>query len=127
LETIIEMNALIGSVPVEEMAGVALGPINAAANGGGVGVLAWEPMRLVHSRVGQSAGAGDNIGEPIDANCTSADVVSGAVEPAIQNAAPAAATPAMYAVRVIVELRSWVGIVVSPWFLVICVGALAAS
>jgi hypothetical protein len=40
LETKIDMNALIGSVPVEEMDGAALGPIKAAANGAGVGALA---------------------------------------------------------------------------------------
>jgi hypothetical protein len=100
-----EMNALIGSVPVEETAGAALGPINAAASGLGVGVLAGAPKRLLHNTVGQSAATGESIGEPIDVNCTSADA-SGAVVPAIQNAAPAAATPATNAVRVIVELRS---------------------
>jgi hypothetical protein len=112
------MKALIGSNPVDEMVGAALGPINAAANGPGVGVLAWEPMRLLHSRVGQSAGAGESIGEPIDDNCTSGDAMPGAVVAAIQKAAPApaTATPATNAgrtMRVTVELRPRVDITIS--------------
>jgi hypothetical protein len=110
------MKALIGSNPVEEMVGAALGPINAAANGPGVSVLAWEPMRLLHSRVGQSAGAGESIGEPIDANCTSGDAMPGAVVAAIQKTAPATATPATNegrTMRVTVELRPWVDITIS--------------
>src|SRR5882757_9932025 len=118
LETNIEISALIGSIPVEVMEGAALGPISAANSGPGVGVLAWEPMRLLHSRVGLSAGAGESIGEPIDTNCTcgAAATSSGPVVAAIQNAAPATATPAMKAVRVTVELGCWVDITISLAF-----------
>src|SRR5882757_3343059 len=118
-ETNIEISALIGFIPGDEtMEGAALGPISAANSGPGVGALAWDPMRLLHNRVGQSAGAGESIGEPIDANCTCGDAAtsSGPVA-AIQNAAPAIATPAMKAgrtMRVAVELRSWVDITISP-------------
>jgi hypothetical protein len=76
-------------------------------------------MRLLHNKVGQFAGAGESIGEPIAANCTCGDAVatsSGPVVPAIQNAAPATATPAMNAgrtIRVAVELRPWVDITIS--------------
>jgi hypothetical protein len=101
------------------MEGAALGPISAANSGPGVGVLAWEPMRRLHNRVGQSAGAGESIGEPIEADCTSGDAVtwSGPVVAAIQNAAPATATPAMNAVRVTVELWPWVDIMISLAFI----------
>jgi hypothetical protein len=100
------MKVLIGSMPVDVMAGAALGPISAANSGPGVGVLAWDLFGLEHNGVGQSVGAGESIGEPIDANCTST-AASGPVVPAIQNAAPAAATPATNAVRASVELRIW--------------------
>src|SRR5258708_26126477 len=97
-ETNIEISALIGFIPGEAaMVGAAVGTISAANSGPGVGELAWEPMRLLHNKVGQSVGAGESIGEPIDANCTSGDAVtsSGRVVAGIQNAAPATATPAM--------------------------------
>jgi hypothetical protein len=102
-----EISALKGSSPEDEAAGAALGPTNAENNGPGVGVDAPEPISVEHNTAGQSSST--------DANCTcgAAGSVSGPVVAAIQNAAPATATPATNAVRVTVELRAWVDIAIS--------------
>jgi len=128
LEIKTEIKALIGSIGVDEMDGAALGPINAANNGAGAGALALDLIRLVHNTVGQSAAPGESIGEPTDVNRTcGSGSTCGPEVAAIQNAAPAAATPAIKAVRAIVELRSTVDISVSPTSLVVCVGSIAAT